>query len=93
MMGTNPNTWPQGVIWGHMGGVSKEMGHCRGIVTGICTCSTCNVRGLPSKMLSRGCISAAWMRVRARQGVQRSNLTWVCMRVEVVDAMEVVVPR
>ena len=39
MIETKLNTWPQGVIWGHTGGVSSEMGHCRGAVTGISTCT------------------------------------------------------
>ena len=45
MMDTKLNTWPQGVIWGHSGGVSSEMGHCRGAVVGISTCARLDMSG------------------------------------------------
>lgn len=38
MMLWKANTWPQGVIWGHKGLVSKEMGHCTSPPVIITTC-------------------------------------------------------
>lgn len=40
MMEGKANTWPHGVIWGHTGAVSREIGHCTGCVVSMSTWPT-----------------------------------------------------
>ena len=77
MIGTNPKTWPHGVIWGHWGGVSKEMGHCRGEVTGICTCATSRVTscGARTRLQPTQRAGQGWRsRGGARMDIRRTSI-------------------
>ena len=65
MMLWKAKTWPQGVIWGHRGSVSKEMGHCTSPPVIMTTC-TRHVADMWFVTAAKGWHSKRWHVYNAR---------------------------